>query len=81
MRDTEYKSLKDIRTEKERTKRQIRYGVDRVKNDVEDCFVSPSSIFLRSSNKYMNYIGYAISAYKTAMTLKGMFAFFSRKRR
>ena len=81
MRDTEFKSLKDIRAEKEHTKRQIRYGVDRVKNDVEDCFVSPSSIFLRSSNKYMNYIGYAISAYKTFTTLKGVFGFFSRRRR
>ncbi len=81
MNNTKYMSLKDIRADKEHTKRQISYGVDRVKNDIEDCFVSPSSIFLRSSNKYMNYIGYAISAYKTAMTLKGVFSFFSRKRR
>jgi hypothetical protein len=36
MNNTKYMSLKDIRAEKEHTKRQISYGVDRVKNDIED---------------------------------------------
>lgn len=71
-------SLDDIRGEKEREKKQIRYGVDRLKNDVTDCFVPTNNIFLHSSNKYMNYIGYAIAAYKTAMQFKGLFRFFRK---
>ena len=73
-----FTSLDDIRDEKEREKMQIQYGVDRLKNDVTDCFVPTSNIFLSSSNKYMNYIGYAIAAYKTAMQFKGLFRFFRR---
>jgi hypothetical protein len=80
MKKQKYTSLEDIRSEKEHTQRQITYGVDRLKNDVTDCFVSPTSIFLRSSNKYMNYIGYGISAYKAFQTFRGVFNFFSKKR-
>ena len=77
----QYTSLKDIRYEKEHAKRQVDYGVDRLKNDVVDCFVYPENFFLRSSNKYMNYVGYAITAYKAVSTFRGMFGFFSGKRK
>lgn len=80
MSKRQYSSLKDVRSEKVKTRRQIDYGVDRLKNDVADCFVSPNSIFLRSSNKYMNYVGYAISAYKTFQTFRGVFKFFSKRK-
>ena len=39
MKRNQYASLKEIRSEKERARRQIDYGVDKVKNDVVDCFV------------------------------------------
>ena len=81
MKKEKYTSLEEIRSAKEKTRRQINYGVDRLKNDVTDCFVSPSSIFLRSSNKYMNYIGYGISAYKAFQTFRGVFNLFSKKKR
>lgn len=80
MKKNRYVSLEDIRQEKEQARRQIGYGVDKLKNDVTDCFVSPTNIFLRSSNKYMNYVGYAISAYKTFTAVKGLFGRFSWKR-
>ncbi|MBO7569353.1 MAG: hypothetical protein J6T11_03265 [Bacteroidaceae bacterium] len=77
-----YASLKDIRDEKEHARQQIDYGVDRLKNDVADYFVyHPEHFFLDSSNKYMNYVGYAISAYKTATAFRSLFSFFSKKRK
>ena len=60
MKRNQYASLKEIRSEKERARRLIDYGVDKVKNDVVDCFVYPENFFLKSSNRYMNYVGYAI---------------------
>ncbi len=77
-----YDSLEELRSEKEYARRQIDYGVNRLKNDVADYFVyHPENIFLESSNKVMNYVGYAISAYKTATAFRTMFGFFSRKRK
>ena len=73
-----YTSLDDIRFEKQEEKKQVKYGMRRLKNDMTDYFVPADNVFLHSSNKYMNYIGYAITAYKTAMTFKGMFRFFSK---
>ncbi len=71
-----YASLNDIRREKMEEKRHLEDDVRRLKNDVTDYFVPANNVFLNSSNKYMNYIGYAITAYKTAMTFKGVFRFF-----
>lgn len=71
-----YTSLDDIRYEKREEKRHVKDGMRRLQNDITDYFVPASNMFLQSSNKYMNYIGYAITAYKTAMTFKGVFRFF-----
>lgn len=77
-----YTSLKELRSEKVYTKRQVDYSWDRLKNDVADYFVyHPENLFLESSNKVMNYVGYAISAYKTATAFRSMFGFFSKKRK
>ena len=73
-----YASLDDIRYEKREELRQVKYGAKRLKNDVTDYFAPSNNVFLNSSNKYMNYIGYAITAYKTAMTFRGVFKFFSK---
>ena len=81
-RKYKYASLKEIREEKEYAKQQIDYGVDKLKNDVADYFVyHPEIFFLDSSNKYMNYVGYVISAFKTATALRGVFGLFSKKRK
>ena len=77
-----YSSLEELRSEKEYARRQIDYSADRLKNDVADYFVyHPENIFLESSNKVMNYVGYAISAYRTATAFRSMFGFFSKKRK
>ncbi|MBO4430175.1 MAG: hypothetical protein J5790_02405 [Bacteroidaceae bacterium] len=81
-RKQEYTSLRDIRDEKEYAKQQIDNGVDRLKNSVADYFVyHPENFFLESSNKYMNFVGYAISAYKTVTAFRSAFGFFSKKRK
>ena len=77
-----YASLQDIRDEKKYAKRQIDNSVNKLKNDVTDYFVyHPEHFFLDSSNKYMNYVGYVISAFKTATALRGVFGLFSKKRK
>ena len=76
MKRDRYTSLDDIRFEKAEEMRQVKLGVKRLKNDVTEHFVPTNNIFLNSSNKYMNFIGYAITAYMT--TVKGMFRFFSK---
>ena len=48
-----------------------------LKNDVTDCFVPAGGPFLSSKNKYMNYIGYAMTAYKTAVNVRGVMKFFA----
>ena len=82
MKKKKFSSLEDIRKEKENARQQIDYGVSLLKNDVADYFVyHPEHIFLDSSNKYMNYVGYAISAYKTATAFHKIFGIFSKKRK
>lgn len=74
----QYNTLQDIRNEKAATCRRLDNGIQRLRNDVKDCFVPTNSIFLKSSNKYMNYVGYAITAYKTAMSVRGVYKFFAK---
>lgn len=78
MKKKVYSSLDEIRSEKEHAQRMLKHDVSRLKNDVTDCFVPSNNIFLQSSNKFLNYIGYAIFAYKTAASLKSMFRFFTK---
>lgn len=78
MKKKVYNSIAEIRAEKEHEGAQLQNDVNRLKNDVTDCFVPSNNIFLNSSNKYMNYIGYAIVAYKTAMSVRGVFRFFTK---
>ena len=81
-RKYKFASLRDLRDEKEHPRQQIDYGVSQLKNDVADYFVyHPEHLFLDSSNKYMNYVGYVISAFKTATALRGVFGLFSKKRK
>ena len=73
MSRSRYTSLDDIRNEKVEEKKHVKDDMQRLQNDITDYFM-----FLQSSSKYMNYIGYAITAYKTAMTFRGVFRFFSK---
>ncbi|MBQ0023578.1 MAG: hypothetical protein KBT29_10120 [Prevotellaceae bacterium] len=74
----QYKNLAEIRQDKKLTSERVSKGVVRLKSDVKDCFLPSNSIFLDSSNKYMNYIGYAITAYKTASSIKSIINIFKK---
>ncbi len=71
-------TLEDVRNEKDVARRKINSSMTRLRNDVNDCFMPSNSLFVNSSNKYMNYIGYVITAYKTAMNVKGVYKFFAK---
>ena len=81
-RKQEFTSLRDIRDEKEYARRQIDNSVNKLKNDVTDYFVyHPEHFFLDSSNKYMRFVGYAISGYRSIAAFREAFGFFSKKRK
>lgn len=71
------KSLSELREEKVALRKRIDKKVKTLKNDVTDCFVPAGGPFLSSKNKYMNYIGYAMTAYKTAVNVRGVMKFFA----
>lgn len=74
----QYSSLAEIRAEKQKTKRQIVNGMDRLKYDVTEDFMPSNSYFYNSSNKYMNYVGYVMTGYKVFKTFRGAFKFLSK---
>ncbi|MBQ0047273.1 MAG: hypothetical protein KBT33_07125 [Prevotellaceae bacterium] len=74
----QYKSLKEIRADKKHALNRVEKGYGQLKFDIRDSFMPSNGMFLNSSNKYMNYIGYAITAYKTAKSMKVLMNFFSR---
>ena len=74
-----YRSLEQLRADKEEAKRSLDLGAKKLKNDVDDLVRPRDSFFFNSTNKYLQYIGYAVSAYKGYMTFKGIFKGFGRK--
>lgn len=78
---TKYTSLEAIRLEKQKAKRQIEQSTRRLKTDLAENYMPPAnSLFRNSSNKYMNYVGYAITAYKVFLTLRKAYRFVSKLR-
>ena len=78
MKEVTYLSLEDIRTEKMRAKRQMKRSFDNLRGNVSDCFMPKDNLFLNSSNRWMNVIGYGITAYKTYKTFRNVFSFIAR---
>ena len=78
---TKYTSLEAIRLEKQKAKRQIEQSTRRLKTDLAENYMPPAnSLFRNSSNKYMNYVCYAITAYKVFLTLRKAYSFVSKLR-
>jgi hypothetical protein len=78
MRSVTYLSIEDIRTEKVRAKRQMKRSFDNLRGDVSNCFMPTNNVFLNSSSRWMNVIGYGITAYKTFTTFRSVFSFLAR---
>ena len=76
----QHTSLSEIRAEKLALKQQMKSDMDNLKADMSDCFKPRNPAFVKSSSKYMNYVGYAITIYKTVTTIRGAFKFISKLR-
>ena len=74
-----YSSLAQLRADKEEARRSLDMGVRKLGNDVNDLVRPQDNFFLKSTNKYLQYIGYTMSAYKVFMTARAIFKGFHRK--
>lgn len=73
-----FSSLEELRAEKLALKQKMQSDMDNLKADVSDCFMPRNSAFVKSPIKYMNYVGYAITIYKTIHSIRGVFKFISK---
>ena len=69
----QFSSLAELRAEKQALKQQMKSDMENLKMDVRSCFMPQGKPFMRSLNKYLKYIGYAITIYKTANTVRRFF--------
>ena len=74
-----YLSLAQLRADKEEARRSLDMGGRKLGNDVNDLVRPQDNFFLNSTNKYLQYIGYTMSAYKVFMTARAIFKGFHRK--
>lgn len=78
MKKMTYLSLEDIRADKVKARRLMKRSFDDLRGDVSNCFMPADNLFLNSSNRWMNWIGYGITAYKTFKTFRSVFSFIAR---
>lgn len=71
-------TLEEVRAEKLKCRSNIGKDLHKLRGDITDCFMPTKSLFVNSTNKYLSWIGYGITAYKTFTTMRG-FASFLRK--
>lgn len=76
-----HSSLEELRAEKHALRQKMKSDMDILKSDVSDCFMPSNPAFVKSPIKYMNYVGYAITVYKTVTTIRGIFKFFGKRSR
>lgn len=76
----QYSSLEELRAEKHALKQKMKSDMSNLKADLSDCFLPSNPAFVKSPVKYMNYVGYIITAYKTITTIRGAFKFISKLR-
>lgn len=78
MKKVAYLSLDEIRADKVKARRLMKRSFDDLRGDVSNCFMPADNLFLNSSNRWMNWIGYGITAYKTFKTFRSVFSFIAR---
>lgn len=73
-----HSSLEELRAEKQTLRQKMQSDIEQLRADVSDCFMPSNPAFVKSPIKYMNYVGYAITVYKTITTIRGAFKFLSK---
>lgn len=81
MMKTGFVSLAQLRQEKAAARRQVEYDVRRLRNDIDDVVHCRFGLPRTSSNKYLNYLSYAFSAFKIAATVMSVVRLFKRKKK
>ena len=74
-----YNSLEELRAEKAVVSRRLNKGVEKLQSDIVDSFV-PESSLLDSAVPYIKYVGYAMTAFKTARMAKNVVCFLRRRK-
>jgi len=73
-----YNSLEELRADKAKVSKKLNKGVRKLQDDIVDSFV-PDDSLIDSAVPYMKYVGYALTAFKTARTAKNIISFLRRR--
>jgi hypothetical protein len=74
-----YNTLDELRAEKAEVSRRLGKGVEKLQSDIVESFV-PENSLLDSAFSYIRYVGYAMTAFKTARTVMNAIAFMRRRK-
>ncbi|MCR5313902.1 MAG: hypothetical protein K6E54_09765 [Bacteroidaceae bacterium] len=74
----QYMTLAELRADKDVAYAKLNKEVKQLQDDIVDSFL-PERSYLDSSIPYMRYVGYGLTAYKTAKTVKKIFDFIHRR--
>ncbi len=72
-----YNTLEELRADKRKLSRQVRKSMRTLQEGAKQCLM-PDSQYVNSSNKYMRFIGYGLTAWKTARTVNRIMKFFRK---
>lgn len=75
----QYNSLEELRRDKRRLGNQIHKSFRTVREGVKQSFLPEDTAYLKSSSKYMRFIGYGLTAWKTAKTFNRFVQYFKKK--
>ena len=73
-----FSSLEELRQEKGQVEKCLSIELTKFQKDVVDSFM-PERSYIDSSIPYMRYIGYGMTAYRTAKVVKNIFDFIHRR--
>lgn len=74
-----YCSLEELRRDKRRLSGQINKSMKEIQEGVKQTLL-PSASYLNSSNKYVRFVGYGLTAWNTARTVNRFVQFFKKKK-
>lgn len=72
-----YSSLEQLRGDKRRLGKQIRKSMRTIQDGAKQCFL-PDAQIANSSNKYVRFIGYGLTAWKTAKVVSKVMKLFKK---
>ena len=74
----QYLTLEELRADKRKVGRKLSTELTQLQDDVVSSFL-PERSYIDSTVPYMRYVGYGLTAYKTAKTVKRLFDFVHKR--